>query len=152
MASFLFMKRMTDLQLASITAITDPAEEDPLSEEEAEIMKKARGRILLFYLGGPMSFSSANGMSQQLAKFDQCDMLVLDLSDVPTIDYMTSRAIEDMIIDGQGLGRRIFLVGACGAVVEMLEKQRVLGHLDEAHRHTQRITALRHAFRLLLKA
>ncbi|NNJ84803.1 MAG: SulP family inorganic anion transporter, partial [Gammaproteobacteria bacterium] len=33
MASLVFMKRMTDLQLANITAITDPTEEHPLSQE-----------------------------------------------------------------------------------------------------------------------
>nr|VFJ72104.1 MAG: sulfate permease, SulP family [Candidatus Kentron sp. FM]VFJ72242.1 MAG: sulfate permease, SulP family [Candidatus Kentron sp. FM]VFK17065.1 MAG: sulfate permease, SulP family [Candidatus Kentron sp. FM] len=149
MASLVFMKRMTDLQLASITAITDPAEEHPLSEEEARIMKKAAGRILLFHLGGPMSFSAAKGMTRRLAGFDGYDALVLDLSDVPVIDYTTSRAIEDMIADAEVVGRRVFLAGVHEAVATVLEKQRVLDRLAPEYRHGRRIDALEHAWRLL---
>jgi len=149
MASLVFMKRMTDLQLASITAITNPAEEKLLNPEEAHIMEEARGRILLFHLGGPMSFSSAKGMVRQLAKFDQYDVLVLDVSAVPLIDYTTSRAIEDMICDAKGLGRHVFMVGADKAVIAMLEKQRVLDHITEGHQCTRRIDALKQALQLL---
>nr|VFJ60473.1 MAG: sulfate permease, SulP family [Candidatus Kentron sp. DK] len=149
MASLVFMKRMTDLQLAGITAITDPAEEHPLSREEADILREANGRILLFHLAGPMSFSSAKGMSRQLAQFDQYDALVLDLSDVPLIDYTTSRALEDMIVDAQVLHRQVFLVGVRKAVEALLEKQQVLRLLAPGHQHTRRLDALAHALRLL---
>nr|VFJ96464.1 MAG: sulfate permease, SulP family [Candidatus Kentron sp. H]VFJ97520.1 MAG: sulfate permease, SulP family [Candidatus Kentron sp. H]VFK02826.1 MAG: sulfate permease, SulP family [Candidatus Kentron sp. H] len=149
MASLVFMKRMTDLQLASITAITDPAEEDPLSREEAEIMRAAKGRILLFHLAGPMSFSAAKGMSRRLAEFDSHDALVLDLSDVPVIDYTSARVIEDMIVDARALERQVFLVGARAAVADFLEKQRVLDQLAPDRRYAWRIDALEHARRLL---
>nr|VFK44030.1 MAG: sulfate permease, SulP family [Candidatus Kentron sp. SD]VFK49418.1 MAG: sulfate permease, SulP family [Candidatus Kentron sp. SD] len=149
MASLLFMKRMTDLQIASITAITDPSGEKCLTDEEARIMEEARGRILLFHLGGPMSFSSAKGMVRQLSGFDGYDVLVLDLSDVPTIDYTSSRAIEDIIRDARGLGRHVFMVGAPEPVMAKLERQRALDHLAQGHRCGRRIDALKRALRLL---
>ncbi len=49
MASFLFMQRMVDLQLRSITAVTDPDDESPLSAEEKAIMKKPKGHIHLWH-------------------------------------------------------------------------------------------------------
>nr|VFJ57270.1 MAG: sulfate permease, SulP family [Candidatus Kentron sp. FW]VFJ60497.1 MAG: sulfate permease, SulP family [Candidatus Kentron sp. FW] len=149
MASLAFMKRMTDFQLASITAITDPAGEKLLSEEETRIMKEARGRILLFHLTGPMSFSSAKGMVRQVAKFDYYDALVLDISNVPFIDYTTSRAIEDIIFDVQGVGRHVLIVSAGEAVMKMLEKQQVLDSVPEKYRCAQRTDALKQALGLL---
>jgi SulP family sulfate permease len=149
MASLVFMKRVTELQLESITAITDPQEESPLTDEEAEVMRRARGRLLLFHLGGPMSFSSAKGMARRLASFDEYDALVLDMTDVPVIDYTTSRAIEDMIHDAQDQGRHAFLVGAQPAVGKLLEQQRVLEQLAQGHQHAKRLDALKHAVELL---
>jgi SulP family sulfate permease len=149
MASLVFMKRVTDLQLESITAITDPQEESPLTDEEAVVMEQAHGRLLLFHLGGPMSFSSAKGMARRLAGFDEYDALVLDMTDVPVIDYTTSRAIEDMIHDAQDRGRHAFLVGARPAVAKLLDQQRVLEQLPEGHQHVKRLDALKHAVQLL---
>jgi SulP family sulfate permease len=149
MASLIFVKRMTDLQLESITAITAPHEESPLSEEEAAVMKAARGRILLFHLEGPMSFGSAKGMARRLAKFDQYHALVLDMTDVPMVDYTTSRAIEDMIHDAQDTGREAFLVGAQPPVAKLLGQLEVLSQLTEGHLHVKRIDALKHAAQLL---
>nr|VFJ73343.1 MAG: sulfate permease, SulP family [Candidatus Kentron sp. FW] len=149
MASLAFMKRMTDFQLASITAITDPAGEKLLSQEETRIMKEARGRILLFHPIGPMSFSSAKGMVRQVAKFDYYDALVLDISNVPFIDYTTSRAIEDIIFDVQGVGRHVFIVNAGEAVMNMLEKQQVLDSVPKEYRCARRTDALKQALGLL---
>lgn len=151
MASLLFVKRMADLELESITAITDPEWEDPLSEEEANIMKRARGGILLFHLGGPMSFSSAKGMCRRFSTFNQYDTLVLDLSDVSAIDYSTSRALEDIIFNTRKLNREVFLVGARDTVANLLERQGILDYLTPGHRYARRIEALEHAWRLLQK-
>ncbi len=129
MASFVFMKRVTDMQLASITAITEPHEEAPLSPRERELLAAAHGDILLFHPGGPMSFGAAKDMVRRLADFEEYQTLVLDLSDVPSIDYTTARAIEDMIQRTQASGRQVFLCGEYVQVMTMLEKHGILGQL-----------------------
>ncbi|MBM3391114.1 MAG: SulP family inorganic anion transporter [Betaproteobacteria bacterium] len=139
MASLVLMKRITDMQLASITAITEPHEEAPLSPEERELLAAAGGRVLLYHMGGPMSFGAAKDMVRRLAAFDQYDALVLDLSDVPSIDYTTTRSIEDMIQRAQGSGRAVFLTGEPPQVMDMLEKHGVLAQLAEGgHLPTRR--------------
>ncbi|HKJ77849.1 MAG TPA: SulP family inorganic anion transporter, partial [Gammaproteobacteria bacterium] len=145
MASLVFMKRMTDLQLDSIRAVTDPGDEVPLSEEEAALLEAGRGRVLLFHLGGPMSFGAAKGMARRLAAFDEYDALVLDLSDVPVIDFTTARAIDDMVNDARGSGRHVFMAGARDRVRAMLERQEVLAGLPEGHEVALRVEALRRA-------
>lgn len=146
MASMLFMKEMVDLQLKSISTITDPDQtETPLSDEEKLIIKAARGDILLYHLAGPMSFGAAKEMSRRLAQFDQYRALVLDLSDVAKVDFTSSRALDDMIFNAQSTGRQVFLVGGRPQVYEMLQKQGVLGRLNEGHQHNRRLSALQHA-------
>jgi len=149
MASFLFMKRMTDMQIEGMSIITKPGEEVPLSEEESNIMDQANGQIMLFHLSGPMSFSSAKAMVRRHAGTAGYRVMLLDLTEVPSIDFTTSRALEDIIIDTIAAGRHIFLVGARTTVCDMLKKQDVLRHFDTGHMYQSRLDALLHAKKAL---
>jgi SulP family sulfate permease len=149
MASMVFMQRMVNLQLESITAITEPPPEAPLSEAEREILTEARGQILLFHPGGPMSFGAAKGMARRLAAFDNYDALVIDLTNVPQIDFTSSRALDDMIHDAVDRGRTAFLVGARPKVYDMLLKQDSLRFVPQDHRYRDREPALRHALQII---
>jgi len=149
MASFLFMQRMVNLQLASITAITDPHEESPLSVEEAQLLKEADGRILLFHISGPMSFGAAKGMARQLAGFDEYDVLILDLSDVPQLDFTSTRALDDMLHDAWDSGREACLVGCRKQVHDMLVQQGVMDKFHESRLKNTRIEALAEGLKLV---
>lgn len=149
MASLLFMKRMTDLQLQTITAITEPAKESPLSEEESALLSATAGRVLLFHLAGPMSFGAAKGVTRRLANFDQYDVLMLDLSDVPQIDFTSSRALEDMIVGAQSRGREVFVVGLRSRVQKFLTVQGVLKYIADDRLFPCRLTALQMAVELI---
>jgi SulP family sulfate permease len=149
MASFLFMQRMTDLQIRGMTATTHPEGETPLSEAEAEIMHQAGGRILLFHLSGPMSFSSAKAMVRLHAEVSDYDIMLLDLSDTLSIDYTTSRAIDDIIVDSIDADRQVFLVGTRKEVRDMLERQGVTRHFNEKYIYDKRIDALHDAIKQL---
>jgi len=150
MASFLFMKRMTDMQIKGISTITRSGQELPLSDEEQTILDEAEGRILLFHLSGPMSFSSAKAMVRRHAGVAGYSIMLLDLTHVPAIDFTTARAIEDIIVNTRSAGRHILLVGARPEVCEMLRRQNVLRHFDAGHMYRERVMALRHAAKLLI--
>lgn len=151
MASFLFMKRMTDMQIANMRPITVPGGEVPLTDQEADIMKQAEGKILLFHLSGPISFSSAKAMVRRHSAVVDYDYMVLDLSEVPSIDFTVALALEDIIRETQGSGRRIFLTGACEPVYKMLQQQKILQSLEEGSIYKNRQDALL-KIRELLKA
>lgn len=151
MSAFLFMQRMADLQLSSITAITLPQEESPLSNEEAKILEQADGRILLFHISGPMSFGAAKSTARRLAGFDHYDVLILDLSDVPQIDFTACRALEDMLHTASDTGRDAFLVGCKKQVHQMLARQ---GVVDKTNKHRlvpRRVDALKKGLKLVLE-
>lgn len=148
-ASFMFMQRMADLQLKSITAITDPGEELALSAEESRILGEASGRILLFHISGPMSFGAAKGMARQLASFDEYDVLVLDLSDVPQVDFTSCRALDDMLHDAWDSGREAYLVGCQKQVFKTLVQQCVVDKIHESKVKKTRIEALMEGLKLV---
>ena len=149
MASFLFMHRMTQMQIDGIKSFTGQGETHHLNNDEAQILKDAKGKIMLFHLSGPMSFSSAKSVVRRHAAIAGYDIMLLDLTDVPAIDFTTSRALEDILIDTIEAGRRIFLVCSRPEVCNMLEKLGVTTHLKPGKIHKDRINALLHAKTLL---
>lgn len=143
MASFIFMQRMVDLQLDSVTAITDPHDEAPLSDEEAKLLKAAKGRILLYHISGPMSFGAAKSMSRRLAGFEEYDVLILDLSDVPHIDSTSCRALEDIVHNAWSINSETFLINCKDTVCRTLNQHGVMNKFQEHQIKAKRIDALK---------
>ena len=148
-ASLLLVQRMANLQLKSIQAITEPGDESPLCKEAMTILKAAKGRILLYHLSGPLSFGAAKNMARQLSKIDGHEVMILDMSDVPTIDFTTSVSIEDMILSTQAAGRHVMLSGAQPAVRDILSRRGVFELLDKGNDFSRRLHAIRKAAGLL---
>jgi SulP family sulfate permease len=96
-----------------------------------------------------MSFSSAKSLVRRHASIAGYSAMVLDLSDVPNIDFTTARAMEDIITDTITAGKHILLVGTCKSVRKMLKNQGVLALIDEDNIFKKRIDALVHAQKLL---
>jgi SulP family sulfate permease len=148
LASLLFVKEMADLQLANMNVITEVHEESPLTPEEATVMERNVGKIVLIHVDGPMSFGSAKNMVRRLetapglGTFTSC---VLDLSDVPVIDGTAALAIDDMLRIIRAHDQHLFFVGMQPHVTEALEGFGVLTHIRPGHRYVERLDALRHA-------
>ena len=149
MACLVFLKRQSDLQLSNINIIRDVDEEALLSPEENDLVRSTNGHLLLFHLGGPLSFGAAKETVHLLAFQQNYRVLLLDLSDMPAIDYTASRAIEDMIIGTIAQDRQVLIALPEGAVAEMLERERVVESLPDGHIHRDRLSALRHGAELL---
>ena len=145
LASLLFVKRMSDLQLASITTITHGSDEPDLSDDEKAALEAGDGRVVLYHLSGPFSFGAAKGMARRLAASDDYDVLVLDLADVPFLDSSASLGLEDAIKQAQGHDKPVFLVGIRPDVDKTLKKLGVLDLLPDDHLHVSRLDALEQA-------
>jgi SulP family sulfate permease len=149
MACLVFLKRQTDLQLSNINIIRDVDEEAILTPEESAIVRSTNGHLLLFHLGGPLSFGAAKETIHVLAYQQNYRLLVIDLSDVPAIDYTASRAIEEIIINTIAQGRQVVIALPDGEVARMLDRERVLECLPDGNIHPERVSALRHGGELL---
>lgn len=94
MASLIFLQRMTDVQLASIVSVQTIEEASHLDETHQELIRA--GNTLFYQLNGPMSFGSAKGIVRDFSTKSDYNRAILDLSNVPVIDYTTSRSIAEI--------------------------------------------------------
>jgi len=148
-ASLILVNRMSDLQSKSIKIITQPDDETPLSNEENEILQQANGRILLYHLSGPLSFGAAKDMVKRLATYDEYDVLILDFTAVPLVDYTTSKSIHDMIGDANHTNKSVLLVGMTGQVATLLDRLGVLKSVKQEQQVNSRLEALQCAAKLI---
>jgi len=144
-ASLILVQRMSDLQSKSMKILTEPDNELPLSDKESEILQKAKGRILLYHLSGPLSFGAAKSMVKKLTSYDDYDVLILDFTDVPLVDYTTSKSIHDIIGDAMGTSRKVYLVGMAGQVTALLKRLGVLNSINQEFQLDSRTDALESA-------
>ena len=145
LASLLFVKRMSDLQLANIKLISGDGDEASLDEEEKAALEAGGGRVLLYHLSGPFSFGAAKGMARRLGASDEYDALVLDLSQVSFVDTSASLGLQDTITQAQSRDKYVFLVGVRPDVAKILTRLGVIELLPEDHNHISRLDALRMA-------
>ena len=151
MASFLFLKRMTDMQVACMHPITEPSDKVQLNQQEEHILQQANGQIMLFHLSGPMSFSSAKSLVRKHASVADYKCMCLDLSEVSSVDFTVVMALEDIIKITQEAGQEIVLVYDSDVVYNMLHKQGVLRHIAKSCIYKNRLDALLHAQNYLKK-
>jgi len=151
-ASFLFMQRITEMQIKCMRPITAPHADVNLSAEENRILEQADNKIMLFHLSGPLSFTSAKALIRSHASIIDYDVMLLDLTEVLVIDFSITRALEDIITNTIETGNDILLVGVNPKVYGFLEKQEVLKIIDDKHIFEKRIDALTFAQSLIKHA
>ena len=145
LASLLFVKRMADLQLASVRTIDNPAGEASLTEEEAEAMAALGGRALLIQLSGPISFGAASRLHRRISGYQEYDVVILDLTNVPAVDSSATLALENIILNARGKAHDVILVGLSTAVARTFARLGVLSLIKEIERHPTRLEALQYA-------
>ena len=120
-ANVLTIKRLTDVQNSRIKTITEDTEDSNLTAPEQAILTRSQGDILLFQLGGPMSFGAAKSISRRLSFVRDYKALVLDLGEVPTIGVTAALAIESIVQDAVKRDRTVWIVTQPGQVRSRLQ-------------------------------
>ncbi|MBW4556786.1 MAG: SulP family inorganic anion transporter [Trichormus sp. ATA11-4-KO1] len=121
-ANILTIERLSQLQSQDVKTITDADDAIILNDEEKKLLDQANGRVLLFYLSGPMIFGVSKAIAREHSAMADSDVLILDLSDVPMLGVTASLAIENAIKDACEQGRHVLIVGASGKIKRRLEK------------------------------
>lgn len=144
-ANLLTIKRLTDLQAKEVRAITTPDGNHRklgLTASEEQILARGQNRILLFHLGGPMSFGAAKAISQQLSIVEDYDVLILEFNEVPYLGVTATLAIENMVKEAYEKRRTVYLVGASGIVESRLRCLKILRRVLEQNPVNTRLEAL----------
>ncbi|WP_036484674.1 SulP family inorganic anion transporter [Myxosarcina sp. GI1] len=144
-ANILTIERLSNLRADSVKAVTYADEDIELNPEEKELLERAKGRVLLFKLSGPMIFGVAKAISRQHNLINNFRALILDLSDVPIIGVTSALALENAISEAIEKERQIFVVGATGQTERRLKKLRVVAEIPPENFSGDRTETLRRA-------
>ncbi|QOV21298.1 bicarbonate transporter BicA [Anabaenopsis elenkinii] len=148
-ANILTIERLSHFQSQDVKTITDADDAIVLNDEEKALFDQANGRVVLFYLSGPMIFGVSKAIAREHSAMADSDVLILDISDVPMLGVTASLAIENAIKDAYEQGRKILIVGASGKVKRRLEKLGVLNFVSREHWFMNRAEALSRALALV---
>ncbi|MFQ4141058.1 SulP family inorganic anion transporter [Chlorogloeopsis sp. ULAP02] len=148
-ANILTIERLSSLQSEEVKTITDTDDAIILNDEEKRLLDRAHGRVLLFYLSGPMIFGVSKAIAREHNALQNCDVLIVDLSDVPLLGVTASLAIENAIKEAVEKGRQVFIVGATGKIKRRLERFGILQMLPSHHLLMDRTEAIKEAVALV---
>ena len=149
LASLMFVKTMADLQMQSITAIVDEAPERFLDAAESAAFRECAGRAAILHMSGAMSFGAANEMMRRIAVVKPVDVLIIDLSGVPSIDGSAALALEELVQRAIDNGQEALVAGMQMPVARMLGRLGALDKLRETTRFTNRLEAIQDAARIV---
>ena len=144
-ANILTIERLSNHRADKVRAVTYDDEEIELSAEEKLLLEQANGKVLLFYLSGPMIFGVAKAISREHNLINDYEVLVLDLSEVPILGVTSGLAIENAIEEAVDNGREVFLVGLQGQAERRLRKLGVMAKVPARNILSDRTVALQKA-------
>ena len=144
-ANVLTIERLSNLRAEKVKAVTYDDEEIELNREEKGLLEQANGRVLLFYLSGPMIFGVAKAISREHNLINDYQALVLDLSEVPILGVTSSLALENAIEEAVEKGRLVYIVGVSGQAEKRLRKMGVMAQIPDDRIIQDRTLALRQA-------
>ncbi len=150
-ANILTIERLSNHRADRVKAITYDDEEIDLNAEEKQLLERANGSVLLFYLSGPMIFGVAKAISREHNLINDYRALVLDLTEVPILGVTSALALENAIEEAVEKGRQVFLVGLQGQAERRLRKLGIMEQVPAENLISDRTEALRRAFTFVQK-
>ncbi|HEY9881948.1 MAG TPA: SulP family inorganic anion transporter [Leptolyngbyaceae cyanobacterium] len=144
-ANILTIERLSNLQAQEVKLIADTDDDVRLSSEDKQLLDKGNGRVLLFYLSGPMIFGLSKAIAREHNAMKDADALVIDLTDVPLLGVTASLAVENAIRDAYDKGLKVYIVGASQKIQRRLDKLGLFSLISPEHILTDRTEALRQA-------
>ncbi len=152
-SNIIIIERLSRVQSRHVKAISDADEDDvPLTESERGLLDQANGKVLFFYLSGPMIFSVSKAISRQHSSIADYEAMILDLTDVPMIDVTVGLALENAINDALDANCAVYLLCPNKQIWQQLEKFHILDLVPIENTYAFRYEALRAAIKQVDKS
>ena len=150
-SNIIIIEQLSREQARKVKAISDADENDvPLTDNERAILDKANGKVLFFYLSGPMIFSVSKAISRQHTSICDYQVMILDLTDVPMLDVTVGLALENAIKDALDADCEVLLLCPNTKTRQQLEKFSILASLANDKNYASREEALQAALDYVL--
>ena len=131
-ANVMTITKLSELQENDVKAVTDPDNTDlELSSREKEILRDAKGKIMLLYLRGTMIFGSSRAITRKNSQIGGCNTLVVDITDVKHLGVSAALSLEESILEMINAGRSVYVVTTKEQALERLGKLNVLKYIPE---------------------
>lgn len=144
-ANIMTITRLSELQADDVKAVTDPDNSDlELSDREKELLKSAKGKILLLYLRGTMIFGTSRAITRKNSQIENCQTLIVDISDVNHLGVSAALSLEESILDMLRARRSVYIIANDGQPLQRLGKLGVLRHVPAENIVNNRLSALEH--------
>jgi len=151
-ANVMTITKLSELQHDDVKAVTDPDQTDlELSSREKEILRDAKGKILLLYLRGTMIFGSSRAITRKNSQIGGCHTLVVDITDVIHLGVSAALALEESILEMINAGRSVYIVTTKEQALQRLGKLDVLKYIPEENIIVGRQAALEHISKMQLE-
>jgi len=145
-ANVMTISRLSELQADDVKAVTDPDETDlELTQYERDLLKMAKGKLMLLHLKGTMIFGASRAISRKNSAVEDCQALIIDITDLVHLGVSSALVLEEAILDMLKAGRSVYVVGAKDQPRRRLEKMGVLQQLPQKNLINQRAVALEQA-------
>jgi SulP family sulfate permease len=149
-SNIIIIERLSRVQARQVKAISDTDGDDvPLTKRERDLLEKANGKVLFFYLSGPMIFSVSKAISRQHTSVADYDVMILDLTDVPMIDVTVGLALENAVKDALDTKCEVLLLCPNENTHQQLEKFHILDLVPNENTYSLRYDALQAALKYL---
>ncbi|MBD2253517.1 SulP family inorganic anion transporter [Nostoc parmelioides] len=148
-ANILTINKLSEMQSSEVKLISDIDDDVKLSNEHKQLLDKARGRVLLFCLSGPMIFGLSKAIAREHNAMKEADVLVVDLTEVPSLGVTASLAVENVIRDAHDKGLQVYVVGASDKIQRRLQKLGLFDLIQPEHVMSDRTVALEQAVDLV---
>jgi len=146
---FMSLRMQARQQAATMVISNQPETELKLSVEEQQAFTAINGRAVLLSFSSALSFVAVYEMEKQLASFSDYDVLIFDLTDVPSIDFTVTKAFDQLIEKTIADGHEVMLVGVRSQLAKILKQHRVMDRVHSDFLFVKLIGALREAQRYI---
>jgi SulP family sulfate permease len=109
-ANIITIEKLSTSQAKNVQALSDVDGRLPLNNEQKDLLNKAQGQILYFYLSGTMIFGVSKALSRELKSLGDHHALIVDLSDVSFLDDTIILTIENLVKDAQNIDKQIVML------------------------------------------
>lgn len=147
-SNIIVIERLSREQAKHVKAISDADDDDvPLTDDERALLDQAQGKLLFFYLSGPMIFSVSKAIARQHRHIGEYQSMLLDLSGVQMLDVTVSLAIENAITDAIEANCDVYIYSPNSETSDKLKRLRIKDKLPTDSFCESRIEALNKALK-----
>jgi SulP family sulfate permease len=151
LAAFVNSRALSEEQLKGVHHHSGEGDEDSaLTEEERDLLRKGKGKVIVTRLRGAFSYASARELGRRVSQQILGRLVdIYDFSEAGYIDPSAAMALDDLFKQAKSGNQTIMVAGLSGKAKKTLEGFGILDLVQSEHRFENRRDAIMAALTLV---